>query len=280
MATLLLAVILVSGFIYVNLSLSTRYRYKRSNGWDAYFFVAAWGIVFFLLGGFLTFALNITGGFRWLSNELNLTPDSFNGMLSTSSDKAQRINEIKQIAWVVISIVLSAIAGLGNKLRTKSGDRRWDALAKAVGNNSFESLLMEASARQFPIIATLASRKIYVGLVTCPALENGLSEHLEILPMLSGYRDKDDLTISITTNYHQHYLESGVIGGMSRLNIQDFRVLIPKDEVETISFFDTETYNKFKEDEARDRKDCHKLGGKKPSTRRRKAASNPEQGSA
>lgn len=47
MATLLLAVILVSGFIYVNLSLSTRYRYKRSNGWDAYFFVAAWGIVFF-----------------------------------------------------------------------------------------------------------------------------------------------------------------------------------------------------------------------------------------
>jgi hypothetical protein len=139
---------------------------------------------------------------------------------------------------------------------------------------------MEASARQFPIIATLSSRKIYVGLVTCPALENGLSEHLEILPMLSGYRDKDDLTINITTNYHQHYLESGVIGGMSRLNIQDFRVLIPKDEVETISFFDTETYNKFKEDEARDRKDCRKLGGKKPSTRRRRTAGDAEQGSA
>ncbi|WP_320406743.1 hypothetical protein [Escherichia coli] len=52
MATLLLAVILVSGFIYVNLSLSTRYRYKRSNGWDAYFFVAAWGIVFFSLAVF------------------------------------------------------------------------------------------------------------------------------------------------------------------------------------------------------------------------------------
>jgi len=280
MATLLLAVILVSGFLYVNLSLSTRYRYKRSNGWDAYFFVAAWGIVFFLAGGFFTFALNISGGFRWLSNALNLTPDSFNGMLSTTTDKSQRINEIKQIAWVVISIVLAALFGWLNKRRTSKGDRRWDALAKAVGNNAFESLLMEASARQFPIIATLSSRKIYVGLVTCPALENGLSEHLEILPMLSGYRDKDDLTISITTNYHQHYLESGVIGGMSRLNIQDFRVLIPKDEVETISFFDTETYNKFKEDEARDRKDCRQLGGKKPSTRRRRTADGAEQGSA
>ena len=218
MATLLLAVILVSGFIYVNLSLSTRYRYKRSNGWDAYFFVAARGIGFFLLGGFFTFILNVSGGFRWLANALNLTPDSFNGMLSSSKDKLQRINEIKQIAWVMISIVLAAISGFGNKLRTSRGDRRWDALAKAVGNNAFESLLMEASARQFPIIATLSSRKIYVGLVTCPALENGLSEHLELLPMLSGYRDKDDLTISITTNYHQHYLDSGVISGMSRLS--------------------------------------------------------------
>lgn len=280
MATLLLAVILVSGFIYVNLSLSTRYRYKRSNGWDAYFFVAAWGIVFFLAGGFLTFILNVTGGFRWISNALNLTTDSFNGMLSTATAKPQRINEIKQIAWVVISIVLSAVFGWNSKRRTSKGDRRWDALAKAVGNNSFESLLMEASARQFPIIATLSSRKIYVGLVTCPALENGLSEHLEILPMLSGYRDKDDLTISITTNYHQHYLESGVIGGMSRLNIQDFRVLIPKDEVETISFFDTETYNKFKENEARDRKDCHKLGGKSAASRKKRAVDVSEQGSA
>lgn len=72
--------------------------------------------------------------------------------------------------------------------------------------------------------------------------------------MLSGYRDKDDLTINITTNYHQHYLESGVISGMSRLNISDFRVLMPKDEIETISFFDTETYEKFKRDEERDRK--------------------------
>jgi len=73
MTTLLLAVILVSGFIYVTLSLSTRYRYKRSNGWDAYFFVAAWGTVFFLAGGLFIFLLNISGGFRWAAKVLNLT---------------------------------------------------------------------------------------------------------------------------------------------------------------------------------------------------------------
>lgn len=119
MATLLLAVVLVSGFIYVNLSLSTRYTFKRSTGWDAYFFVAAWGVVFFLAGGFITFVLNVTGGFRWLAKTLSLTTDSFNGMLSTTTDKTQRINEIKQVAWVVLSILLSALFGYLSKRRTK-----------------------------------------------------------------------------------------------------------------------------------------------------------------
>ncbi|HBK4608399.1 hypothetical protein UDZ25_09100 [Serratia marcescens] len=276
MATILLSVILVSGFIFVNLSLSTRYRYKRSNGWDAYFFVAAWGIVFFLVGGFLCFILNATGVFRWVAKLLHLTTDSFNGVVSTTTDKAQRNNEIKQMAWVVISISLSALCGWWSKRKTSKGDRRWDALAKAVGNNSFEAMLMEASARQFPIIITLSSRKIYVGLVTCPALEHGMSDHLEILPMLSGHRDKDDLTINITTNYHAHYLESGVIGGLSHLNISDFRVLVPKDEVETLSFFDTETYNKFKQDEERDRQNCKSLGRTPRTTSRAQRATKQD----
>lgn len=261
MATLLLAVILVSGFIYVNLSLSTRYRYKRSSGWDAYFFVAAWGVVYFLAGGIFTFVLNLTGGFHWIAQLLKLTPDTFSGMLSTTKDKAQQVSEIKQIAWVIISIVLATFVGLLSKRRTSKGDRRWDALAKAVGNNSFEAILLEASARVFPIIITLSSRKIYVGLVTCPALENGHSEYIEMLPLLSGYRDKDELTITITTNYQKHYVESGVTNGNSELDIQDFRVLVPKDETETISFFDIETYNKFKENEERD-KESHKYLGR------------------
>ena len=86
---ILLAVILVSGFIYVNLSLSTRYRYKRSNGWDAYFLWLP-GVSFFSPWRFFTFILNVSGGFRWLANALNLTPDSFNGMLSSSKDKLSK----------------------------------------------------------------------------------------------------------------------------------------------------------------------------------------------
>jgi hypothetical protein len=62
MATLLLAVILVSGFIYVNLSLSTRYRYKRSNGWDAYF-CGCMGNCLFSLAAFLPSLLTSVVGF-------------------------------------------------------------------------------------------------------------------------------------------------------------------------------------------------------------------------
>lgn len=253
MATVLLAVILVSGFIYVNLSLSTRYRYKRSEGWDAYFFVAAWGIGFFLAGGLITFILNVTGGFRLLAHIFHITTESFDGILSTARNKAQRIYEIKQIAWIVISILMSAILGLINKQRTKRGDRRWDVLAKIVGHNFHEAMLVEASARQFPIIATLSSRKFYVGLITCPALEHGQSEYLEMLPLLSGYRNKDDLTIHITTNYYQHYADSNNPNGSPGVNLSDFRIVIPKDELETMSFFDIDAYKKFKENEERDK---------------------------
>lgn len=193
------------------------------------------GNCLFLAGGFLTFALNISGGFRWFSNALNLTPDSFNGMLSTTTDKPQRINEIKQIAWVVISIVLAALFGWLNKRRTSRGSPL-GCTGKGSGKQCFwiaahGSISSPVSYHCYTFITQNLCRA-----GDLPCVGKWIVGTPWNSPLLSGYRDKDDLTINITTNYHQHYLDSGVISGMSRLNIQDFRVLLPKDEVETISF--------------------------------------------
>lgn len=118
---------------------------------------------------------------------------------------------------------------------------------------------MEASVRQFPVIITLKSRKFYVGFIHCPAFEQGASEFLELLPLLSGYRDKDDLTIHVTTNYQKHYINTGIQQGIGSLNFYDFRTLIPKGEIEGLSFFDTDTYSKFKEQEAQDKAESKAL---------------------
>lgn len=105
---------------------------------------------------------------------------------------------------------------------------------------------MEASATQFPVIVTLKSRKFYVGFVHCPAFEHGTFDYLELLPLLSGYRDKDTLAVNVTTNYKEHYEKSGILKGRANLDLMDFRTLVPKSEIEGISFFDLDTYSSFK----------------------------------
>lgn len=253
MATVFIAVVLVCGFIFVNLSLSNRYRYKRSVGWDAYFFVAAWGFMFVFLGWVLCSVLSVTGFLRVLSNTTGFTYHYFSHVISLSTDTDNVVDgkEVKVLLWMVVSIMLSLIFGGISKLVTFFGDKKWDVLAKAVGSNPYEAMLMEASARQVPVIITLGSKKFYVGLVICPAFEHGESEYLELIPLLSGYRHKDNLTINVTTNYRQHYLESGIHAGldagMRGLTLNDFRVIAPRSEIETISFFDLDTYQKFKE---------------------------------
>ncbi|MDX7715155.1 hypothetical protein [Aeromonas caviae] len=253
MATVFIAVVLVCGFIFVNLSLSKRYRYKRSEGWDAYFFVASWGFVFVFIGWLSCSILSVTGALRALSNLTGFTYHHFSHVISISTDADGVVDgkEVKILLWMVVSIMLALICGCVSKLWTLIGDKKWDALAKAVGSNPYEVMLMEASARQVPVIVTLGSKKFYVGLVICPAFEHGESEYLELIPLLSGYRNKDNLTINITTNYRQHYLESGISAGlgtaMNRLTLNDFRVVAPRSEVETISFFDLDTYQKFKD---------------------------------
>ncbi len=68
MATILVSIILISGFIFVTNHLPSRYKYKRSNGWDAYFYVATWGIGFLVIGWALASLLSYWGILRWLAN--------------------------------------------------------------------------------------------------------------------------------------------------------------------------------------------------------------------
>lgn len=263
MNTILLVVILISGYIYVTRSLSARYIFKRSTGWDAYFFVAAWGTLFVTLSWLFCSMLSVTGFFRWSVNAtislLNLKPDFFQRVFPISADDSARYKDLKFALWGVLSLVMAWVCGQLRKWWVGKGNRRIDALVKAVGDNALENMLMEASVTQFPIIVTLKSRKFYVGFIHCPAFEHGTSEFLELLPLLSGYRDKDDLTIHVTTNYKRHYIDNGILGGIANLELSDFRTLIPKGEIEGLSFFDTDTYSKFKEKEEKDRLESNAL---------------------
>lgn len=50
MATAIFMVLMVSGYWYTSRDLSTRFKLRRSFGWDVYFLVALYGCIFMLQG--------------------------------------------------------------------------------------------------------------------------------------------------------------------------------------------------------------------------------------
>jgi hypothetical protein len=69
-------------------------------------------------------------------------------------------------------------------------------------------LLHTATKYEMLVSVTLDNRKVYVGFViTAPNLQS-TDQYVQLLPVLSGYRDGNDLRLKFTTNYAQVYPEA------------------------------------------------------------------------
>lgn len=281
--TLSLAFLILSGYIFSINSLTIRYKLKRAEGWGAYFYVAMWGGVFSALSWVACSLLSYSGVLRevynWMISHHFFDKAFIARLFPLNGSGALNFSDLKLAVWGVTSVLLALFAAwviLPFIAWIRWGrDRKAFALALAVNDNHQEAMLIEASVRQYLLLITLGSRKFYVGIVMCPRYENGKAEYLQIIPMLSGYRDKDTLITHVTSNYKRLYVESGLMTAdgklidspppvegqkiKQRVELQDFRTLICFDEIETISFFDSETYNKFKDAEGKDKESSQSL---------------------
>lgn len=119
MESLYILVIAVTGFIYVNLNLVTRYRFKRSQDWSAYLYVAAWGIVFFISSWLIANILNNTGFFRYIYNTYINKYISTTNIISLliDNDSIEEKKKLLRIFFIfILSLFLSLIFGLISKL--------------------------------------------------------------------------------------------------------------------------------------------------------------------
>lgn len=295
--TLSLAFLILSGYVFAINSLSTRYKLKRAEGWGAYFYVAMWGGVFatlsWILCSYLSYSDVLRKTYVWmLSHHLfekemvaRLFPLSATATPQNPIQSAVNFTDLKVAVWGSVSVLLALLASrcilpfFGWLFWGK--DRKVMALARAVDDDHHEGMLIEAAVRRYLVMVTLGSRKFYVGIVICPRFDKGKADYLAIIPMLSGYRDKDHLTTHVTSNYKNLYVQSGLLTKEGKIielesnpsndnahengesapkaTLQDFRTLISYDEIETISFFDSETYSKFKENEESDKQQSRSL---------------------
>ena len=138
------------------------------------------------------------------------------------------------------TFVLSAALGIAlpvicNRLYGKERA----ALRAAVEAGDLVELLMAESIRHHKVIeVSLKSCKVYIGYALDVEPPVRGESDVALIPLWSGYRNKDTCELTITTNYAP--LIQRRLTASSAL--RDFRVVIPKSELASARFFDIGLY--------------------------------------
>ncbi|SSI29298.1 Uncharacterised protein [Klebsiella quasipneumoniae] len=118
-------------------------------------------------------------------------------------------------------------------------------LRKTISNSTLDSMLLDAmeSRPKKSILVTLSSRKVYVGIVNGiqePTESEAPNSYISIFPIMSGYRDKDTLSITFTNSYPSEVSVSSAATADSKKihKIANMDILIKSDEISHLSWFD------------------------------------------
>lgn len=242
--------VLVLGYYYIDSDIESKHNFKKAQGWSAYFQVALKGSEFLLSGIFLTvsievllyasmYVLNIV--FFWNGAHVFTFADDLNNI---------RFKTFSFFSWsVAISTLLLAIGKVAEaKKRKHNPDLTSIELQKIYKKDFIKKLQLESIEKDLFVMITLKSRKVYVGIVDSEKITNPdthSDDFLSIIPVLSGYRDKDTLDFVETKNYASIYQKHGISSDSSPLSLQQFRHVINLSEVECLSLFDLDVYASF-----------------------------------
>lgn len=110
-----------------------------------------------------------------------------------------------------------------------------------------ELLIAESIEKQMLVEFSLKSGKSYIGL----ALESEPPKHgksdIALIPMASGYRNKDTHKLEITTHYAPEIKKS--LESRSDLDYESLLIVIPMSEIVSARFFHPEVYKSFQKEE-------------------------------
>lgn len=248
MGPLVIMVVLVCGFWYTENHYQSRIRHARTNGWTSYFYVAMHGCKFVIQGfGFILFIylalllISLLFSIPHVFSPRHATKDFYSWLTDNTLLEYPLFFAFSMAA----SCGFAYVAGDAARKSISSEPVRQAAYREMAAMDGVESLLVQAIDEDMLIFVTLKSRKVYIGYVAAPRIEHSHTQHLAIIPFISGYRDKDTLRYHEQHLYYQLYLSKNITADSVGLNLQHFRHVIPMDQVEAVSLFDTSTYKTF-----------------------------------
>lgn len=235
-ALLVLLPILLSGYYFSTSCRVKYYRVMRLEGYHLYFQSALTGS-FFVGVSALLYVLIYTFAPSWLVNCAYQLKLSFNMAFNVSEGSLFDV-----VIVALLSIVLSKIiAAIINYLVPDEF-----SYIEAIRNDDFELLLYRAITHEKLIAVSMENRKEYVGWVVRGFEPEETRRFLRILPLQSGFRDKDTGKVKFTTKYKavmDDFFEGPAIG--HAISPEDFEVILPIADIKSAHIFDIEAYNKF-----------------------------------
>ena len=216
----------LSGYLFLTNLNFTRYGILKESGYHVLFRSAFIGILLFIVSSGITLILTNSGHIDLLEIVEILVP----------IDNAITLS-LTFLLGLVLPIPLNLFYSAEqatNKVAERNGE-----LTKLLIDESFGWYL--------PIEFSLRSGKSYIGYVIETQFTLKNQSDIALIPIASGYRDKDTKKLVITTNYSQFiekvFLEDGLEAEKS--GIYKFRLVIPMSEIVSARYFDREIYDLF-----------------------------------
>ena len=190
-------VLMVCGYWYSSRDLSTRFKFKRTFGWDVYFLVALYGCIFVIQGVIMN-AFPHYFGAEHHSYHIEFMNWSFLGI--------QAPVVIMLTFAVLFCLYRSNWAGSA-RLDGQGRRERYNSLSRS---NGVEHLLYQCMEQGELAWITLTSHRIYIGMIHTSSFDSADANNVVLIPMLSGYRDSKTLDLIVEHNYSAWYAKHDI----------------------------------------------------------------------
>ena len=240
---LFILVLCIAGYYFFNQNPKQKLRLKRSNGYHTFLLSASAGLMLYGISC-LIYSLCF-----YVFNWINIFYPSIGDflLLSIFMSEASKA-EIALFDVSVIALILSwAIPRkyYGNKKEREA--RYLIAFSEDSETPEFTQLFFRSMRFGLPVLFTLSDRKVYIGYIFEVNANN--FNDISILPIFSGYRDKDDLGLVPVTPYGDILDEIECGEGCENIDYERFMVSLPIREIVHAHLHDFQYYEKFKEKE-------------------------------
>lgn len=137
----------------------------------------------------------------------------------------------------LVTIILSI--GLTVGYNKKAPDAKQTALLKAWKQDDLESVCSAALLNFRPVAVSLENRKVYIGYVADTLEPSEDASYISIIPIRSGYRDKETMQLKLTHKYQS------IINALSKGDTdmdERYLIVIPRNRIMTINIFNDHLY--------------------------------------